>query len=677
MAVHYTKERSKYGTLTGSIIVWPVEVGSASNPNNITNINQLPAGYLRCDGSKYNASDYPLLAEICGTGPTCKFAKFDENDELIGTIGEEEFVVPDLGSKFPSPVSGADAGTFNNILTQTQSGSFIKRSGIGIEATSNLGTVAQVTYNGSFILPSQIVQVKGKPSWEWGNAGRLDPDAVDNNAIHPHMHFSTTSRVRLKAKSAATGGVIEVGGILINVTDASLNSSYNGTAFVGYGSGTTEVGGFASPGFGSGYVAFGGGYSSSLITTRNYTATIDNTAGYSLMAVTSIVGNDSNGGERPNNAGEGIYIIWPDGTKSSSPILPARQESGLQGGQYDSQYASWSTQTLAIPEQFKGTVMTVTFTQSVQEWENELQDPYENPPGTPVAGYANYYDMCGLVQIGLSGAFQEDPNLIDDGNDTPAGITYFKTATTINVEKWLDATKAESPGNSAPGSGQPACWALASGSQAGTTIQSSGINLILPVPPFIVYEIIQRYNFCSTGCSLSQLRCYCLLKDSVTYDLEKDWFGIPGMRSSDYASSGFPQICSTDPFGRGSNVPEFKDGVAPSTYVYGKQGVGVDWKGLPTDDILPFNSVVTEEQVFPQARNVYSVVEELVQEDDPTIHDHKITFERDDHKYYIVTSPTLIDPDNLNTTLQLNPTTVASIDDATVPFIVFEYLIKT
>lgn len=676
MAAHYTRERSKYGTLTGSIIVWPIEVGSPSNPNNITNIEQLPAGYLRCDGSKYSASQYPLLAEICGTGPTCKFAKFDENDELIGTIGEDEFVVPDLGSKYPRPVSGADAGTFNNILTETQSGDFIERSGIGIEATSNLGTVAQVTYSGSFILPTQIVEVKGKPSWEWGDAGRLDADSVDNTAIHPHMHFSTTSRVRLKNKSAATGGVIEIGGTLLDVTNPSLNASYNGTAFTGFGSGVTEVGGFTSPGFGSGYVAFGGGYSSSLVTTRNYTVTIDNTAGYGLMAVTSIVGNDANGGERVNNPGEGIYIIWPDGTKSSSPIIPSRQESGLTLSQYDSQYSSWKTQTLPIPEQYKGTVMTITFTQTVVGYLGELQEPYEvNEVVQP--GYANYYDMCGLVQIGLTGAFQEDPNLTDDGNDTPAGVNYFKTATTIDVQAWLDATKAESPNNSAPGSGQPACWAIASGGLAGTSIQDSGINLIIPVPPFIVYEVVQRYNFCSTGCSLSQLRCYCLLRDSVTYELEKDWFGIPGTRFSDYSSSGAPQICSADPFGPGTNVPFDVDGVAPSTYVYGKQGVGVDWKGVPTDDILPFNSIITEEQVYPQARNVYSVVEELDQTDDPTIHDHKITFERDDHQYYIVTNPTLIDPDNLNTTLQLNPTTVASIDDATSPFIVFEYLIKT
>ena len=75
MAVHYTKERSKYGTLTGSVIIWPVENLSPKNPNNPDSIAVLPAGYLRCDGSKYNAKDYPNLAEVCGTGQNCKFLK--------------------------------------------------------------------------------------------------------------------------------------------------------------------------------------------------------------------------------------------------------------------------------------------------------------------------------------------------------------------------------------------------------------------------------------------------------------------------------------------------------------------------------------------------------------------------------------------------------------------------
>lgn len=677
MAVHYTRERAKYGTLTGSIIAWPVEVASPSNPNNSDNIKQLPAGYLRCDGSKYKASEYPLLAQICGTGPTCKFAKVDQNGNLIGTIGDDEFVVPDLGSKYPRPVSGGDAGVFNSIITETQSGTFIKRSGIGIEATSNVGNVAQVTYSGKFILPAQTIEIKGKPSWTWGNSGRTDSESVENNMIHPHMHFSSTSRVRIKSKSGATGGVLPIGGTLINAGDPSLNAVYNNTAFVSFGSGTGETGGFASPGFNTGYIAFGGPNFTTLRTTREYTVTLDNSAGYTLLAITSIVGNDTNGGERPNNVGEGLYIIWPNGQKSTSPIIPSREESGLQGSQYDAQYASWLTQTLPIPAQYQGvSSLTLKFQQIVVGTGGGLDTP--NFDGTelvagPSPATSNCYDMCGIVQIGLTGGFVEDPNLVDTGNDVPIGINYFQTASTIDVQAWLDNTKAKNPSNNTPGSGQPACWAIASGTLAGSEIQDQNLNLILP----IVYEVIQRYNFCNTGCQLSNLRCFCLLKQDVTYDLEKDWFGIEGTRYSDLADSlGF---CGVDPFGPGQNVPWNRDGVVRATYNLGSPGgVPIDWKGVSLDDVLPLSSVVQTEEVFPQARNIYSVVDEYpVGSDDQTIHDHKIIVERENPNFSIITNATLIDPDNLNTTLSLTPSTVASIDVATIPFIVVEYLIKT
>ena len=188
MAAHYGKERNKYGTLTGSVITWPVPYNSPQEPNSPEAVAALPAGYLRCDGSKYKAGDYPSLAEICGTGERCKFAKFDENGEIIGTIGEDEFVVPDLGSKYPRP-SPSDSGVFNNIIEETVNGTFIKRSGIGIEASSNVGTVADVLYTGNFIVPSQTIPLRGKPSWQWGNDGMTDVeirvDWIANNTIKP------------------------------------------------------------------------------------------------------------------------------------------------------------------------------------------------------------------------------------------------------------------------------------------------------------------------------------------------------------------------------------------------------------------------------------------------------------------------------------------------------------
>jgi hypothetical protein len=660
MAVHYTKERSKYGTMTGSIIVWPVEISSPNDPNNRNNVDVLPAGYLRCDGSKYNAKDFPLLAEICGTGVNCKFLKFDQNNVALTSLGVDEFVVPDLGSKYPRPVSGGDAGVFNNILTETKTGTFIRRSGISIEATSNVGDVAELTYSGKFILPSQIIPLKGKPSWTWGTLGYLDIESVDARMIHPHMHFSSTSRVRIKSKSAATGGAIPIEGDSYFSDDSVLNSSFNGTSFVSYGSGTGEFGGFASPGYGNGYVAFGGS-GGSLISTREWTFTLTNN-GNTLITIVAITGNDFNGGERPNNTGEGLYLVWPDGTVSASPIIPSRGESGLVGSQYDAQYASWLTQTLPIPQAYRQGTFTFKLRQQIVSITNEQKTP----------GGANAYDHMGVVQVGLGGGFTVDPNLTGGENDVPTGINYFKTASTVDVQGWLDNTKASSPSNSTPGSGQPACWAIASGNLAGT--EKSDVNLITPLP-VIINEVNQYYNFCDTGCSLSNLRCFCLLNEPVKYDLEQDWFGIEGTRTNDLTDTlGF---CFEDFISGNTGTPWTRDGTAAATYVEGKKGVPSDWRGIPLSDVLPLNSNITRETIYPQARNVYSETEEVTLDGDPTSHNHKITVERLEHSYEIVTDAILVEPDNLNTTLQLKPSSSASIDVATSPFIVLEYLIKT
>ena len=191
MATHYTKERSKYGTLTGTVVAYPVELASGSNPNNFDMVEKLPAGYLRCDGSKYNARDYPLLAEICGTGLNCKFLKFDINDEVIGSISDEEFVVPDLGSKIPRPVSGGDAGVFNNILTTTQNGTTVTRSGIGIEATvTNFKVEGQ---GGEF--ESQVASIYFNPlqqdQWQVLNTQSI---LFDNSDYNPLNNFVMPQR---------------------------------------------------------------------------------------------------------------------------------------------------------------------------------------------------------------------------------------------------------------------------------------------------------------------------------------------------------------------------------------------------------------------------------------------------------------------------------------------------
>lgn len=237
MASFYAKEKSKYGTMSGTIIAWPVVLDN-NNPSSEENKKKLPAGYLKCDGSKYNAAVYPELAAICGTGENCKFTRRNFNNEPLQSVNDDEFVVPDLGSKYPRPVPGADAGTYNSINVISKAGIEKRRSGMGIDATSTVGTTVRVTYTGKFQVPSQEISLKGKPAWTIGtnNSKLTDSEAVDPTAMHPHMHFSTTNRCRIKSTNSGTGGIEPATGLCaystastIDITDWLAATSLGGT----------------------------------------------------------------------------------------------------------------------------------------------------------------------------------------------------------------------------------------------------------------------------------------------------------------------------------------------------------------------------------------------------------------------------------------------------------------
>jgi len=195
MATFYSKERAKYGNLTGQIIIWPVQYDG--DPSEAVNARNLPAGYLKCDGAKYLAKDYPALASVLGIGPETKFARRKIDGTTLEVINSDQFVVPDLGSKYPEPTSGANAGLYNNIRLNNSLGNEISRSGIGIEAVSAIGDTVRITYSGTISVPSQEILIRGKPSYTYaGDTHYTDAEGVEETMIHPHAHFHSATRAR-------------------------------------------------------------------------------------------------------------------------------------------------------------------------------------------------------------------------------------------------------------------------------------------------------------------------------------------------------------------------------------------------------------------------------------------------------------------------------------------------
>ena len=112
-----------------------------------------------------------------------------------------KFMVPDLGSKYPEPTTGANAGVYNNIRKNDSLGSEKSRSGVGIEAEAAIGTTSvNISYSGSINVPAQEVEIKGKPGWTYAGASHYtEIESVEEDQIHPHLHFTQTARSRLRA----------------------------------------------------------------------------------------------------------------------------------------------------------------------------------------------------------------------------------------------------------------------------------------------------------------------------------------------------------------------------------------------------------------------------------------------------------------------------------------------
>lgn len=189
MPVYYNREKSKLGSNTGTIISYAKQL-TTNDPADAENKKLLPAGYLRCDGSVYSANVYPILAEVLGTGTNCKFKKEGT------TLRDDQFQLPDLGSKFIRASTGANVGTFVDLTVTSATGSTEYKSGIGLDVLSNIGSTYTLEYRGAFTLPSQEALLRGQPGFTRSTGTYTESAEVPANGFQPHAHFSVGTRSR-------------------------------------------------------------------------------------------------------------------------------------------------------------------------------------------------------------------------------------------------------------------------------------------------------------------------------------------------------------------------------------------------------------------------------------------------------------------------------------------------
>ena len=189
MAVFYSKEKGKLGTLTGSIINWSSQLTSA-DPEDPTLLQTLPAGYLRCDGAVYQAEVFPELAVILGVGANCRYKKPDT------TLLDNQFQVPDLGAKSTKTSFSSNLGDYLDTYLENDAGQEITKSGVGLEVSSNIGTTYTVQYQGNFFLPAQTIEITGQPGFAKSTGNYTEETEVLATAFQPHAHFHDGKRSR-------------------------------------------------------------------------------------------------------------------------------------------------------------------------------------------------------------------------------------------------------------------------------------------------------------------------------------------------------------------------------------------------------------------------------------------------------------------------------------------------
>lgn len=184
----YTAEKAKYGIFTGAVIPFARTL-SGGSPGGGDYLQYAPAGYLKCNGAIYRSKDYPVLAELLGSGNNSRFKKFNvELQEANNDLSDGQFQVPDLGAKYIN--ASSFPGGYNNLYTEDSFGNIVPVVGVAAELSLNQGTEVQVFYNGSF----QVGRTEVPFSNAMNFASTLTP-AVPTTTIQDigylgHAHFS-------------------------------------------------------------------------------------------------------------------------------------------------------------------------------------------------------------------------------------------------------------------------------------------------------------------------------------------------------------------------------------------------------------------------------------------------------------------------------------------------------
>lgn len=200
---NYTQVRAKYGGYIGSIQVHATPyIRTINDPNSADFIQHVPAGFLKCDGSIKNASDFYALSQVLGVGENCKFKKpnvtLREPDPETGDLGQ--FQLPDLGSKVivPNRSTGDYLNTFVGDTDET-------RVGPSVEVVCNEGTQLTCDFLGNFVgVPVEVsYDMRSNPKFQFERTSAAAVLDIEN--FQGHAHNANTNYLNYTAQHQVGG----------------------------------------------------------------------------------------------------------------------------------------------------------------------------------------------------------------------------------------------------------------------------------------------------------------------------------------------------------------------------------------------------------------------------------------------------------------------------------------
>lgn len=144
--------------------------------------------------------------------------------------------------------------------------------------------------------------------------------------------------------------------------------------------------------------------------------------GFQFMRLLVTVGNDTNGGERPQNAGESMFIAF-NNVVDPNPIVPSRGDTS--GAEYDSYDDTWSNEWTSILIAIPAGTTSITFFQYFSPlgvgWTGShgINGTNEHQGGNDYSNtWGGFYDMYGIAELQFSTS-ADDYVYTNDGIQVP------------------------------------------------------------------------------------------------------------------------------------------------------------------------------------------------------------------------------------------------------------------